>query len=150
MKPEDIANTESGPANKPSVLSKSGWGVSSSDPHAGDTISPHDSWTQYDEAILTPLTDSHACEFCNEEVHVAERGVIPADYSIEAVGMGDDGDLHLAYTCHACISDAPVVERSVIDHGVEDVYVLYEDWDSPVKMELADSRNGITHPADRE
>lgn len=128
-------------------LSRAGWPVFPDEPHAGDRIELSDYWTDRDEGVLLTVDDEEACEFCNHETHVAERGVMPADY---AIVNPDDHDEVLALTCHACMGESSVVERSLLDYEVDDVYIEINEYDSPADATLPEGQSGITHPGDRD
>lgn len=55
-------------------------------------------------AVVDPDEHVHPCAFCSgDKGLIAERGIIDSDYELWTLG----GDL-VGYTCHACVSEAPL------------------------------------------
>lgn len=122
-------------------MTAAGWRVSPDEPHAGDVIEPADCWTDHETAVLEPQEEAVPCDFCSNEIAVAERGFIAADYAITA-----DGET-LAQTCHSCICDATVREHTD-EHDPDEVYIKQSDFEG-VRV-VPDAFDPVEHPADKE
>lgn len=114
-------------AYKLQYQSYSGWSVGPHDVHAGDIIKPDEYSTLPSRRLLVLDADHehgqiNVCDYCNDDkFHLRRRGYMPADYAIiDANGAIDDEPV--AYTCHACIAEAPVVDRHALDIDPDDVY----------------------------
>lgn len=113
------------------IAKRSGWSIAEGEPEPGDVIefpgalttNPRGpekyAWKEVDEYVdeqpdlvvrevrEKPPNTPACCGFCSPESAIAERGAYQPDYVL----VTQDGT-EVVYTCHACIADAPIVDRN--------------------------------------